>query len=145
MANSRNKGASFERAIARELFRELGIEFKRDLEQYQESERGDLVTKHHGWPFVIECKAYASGADARSAWVAQVFKAAETTGLHPALIYKFNNKPVRVRVWMDAIAEAHGGTAVCTEWADLSIQGFAYVARELMARRSQRIGAGVTG
>jgi len=138
MANSRNKGATFERGVARELFRELGITFKRDLRQYQTADYGDLITDHAGWPFVIECKAYASGADAQSAWVAQVFKSAEATGLHPALVYKFNNKPVRVRVWMDAIAEAHGGTAVCTEWADLSIQGFAYVARELMARRTKR-------
>lgn len=132
---SRQKGARGEREIAKLLFLEMGINFRRNLRQYQEKDHGDLVTDHADWPFCIEVKYASTGADALSAWVAQVFKAAEATGLHPALIYKFNNKPARVRVWMDAIAEAHGGTAVCSEWADLSIQGFAYVARELMARR----------
>jgi hypothetical protein len=37
MANSRNKGATFERDVAKMLFLELGITFKRDLRKYQEA------------------------------------------------------------------------------------------------------------
>ena len=35
MVNGRNKGASFEREVANMLRDELGIGFKRDLEQYR--------------------------------------------------------------------------------------------------------------
>ena len=35
MADSRNKGASFEREVAKLLVLEMGITFKRDLRQYQ--------------------------------------------------------------------------------------------------------------
>jgi hypothetical protein len=84
---------------------------------------------------VIECKARATGADVLAAWESQVFAAADATGKHPCLIWKFNNKPVRARIWFDAFAEAVGGQAVSTQYADLPLQGLAYVARELMARR----------
>lgn len=135
-ANSRQKGASFERTVAKELFAQTGITFKRDLRQYQESDHGDLTADSAEWPFMIECKAYASGADCRPAWIAQAFTAAKQTGQHPTVIYKFNNKPIRARIWMDAIAEAHGGTAVCSEWMETDLQGLAYIARGIMARRA---------
>ena len=43
MANSRSTGASAEREIAKLLFDELGMTFKRDLEQYRAGEHGDLI------------------------------------------------------------------------------------------------------
>ena len=60
--NSRQKGASFERDIAKRLnnfFEEHAIDFKakRNLEQYQEKDLGDLNIPNH----TIECKRYASG------------------------------------------------------------------------------------
>lgn len=137
MANSRGKGAAFEREIATALFSELGITFKRDLDQYRERDRGDLIPDDPAFPFAIECKVRAKGADALGEWVAQVLKAARDTGKHPALIYKFNHKPVRVRIWIDAVAEAVGGQAVSTQWLDTNIQGFAWVSREIMARRAE--------
>ena len=58
----RQKGAAFERDIARQLDAELGIAFRRDLIQYQERGRGDLVrVDGEPFPFVIECKRYAKG------------------------------------------------------------------------------------
>lgn len=134
--NSRQKGAQFERAIAKELLAETGITFKRDLRQYQENERGDLVPSDDGFPFVIECKARATGGDCLPAWEIQAQKAAAAEGKYPAVIWKFNNKPVRVRIWLDAMAEAVGGSAVTTQHCDLSVQGFAWVAREIMAGRA---------
>ena len=136
-ANSRQKGAAFERAIARQLHDETGITFKRDLRQYQEQDHGDLVPSDDAWPFLIECKAYATGADMRPAWWEQAATAAAKTGAHPAVIYKFNNRPPRARIAMGAIAEAHGGTPDAPGWVETDIAGLAYVALEIMARRAE--------
>lgn len=136
MTNSRQKGANFERTVAQELFRETGINFRRDLDQYRERDRGDLLADDDGWPFVIECKARATGADCLGAWEVQAFDAARGTGKHPVVIYKFNNKPIRCRVWIDAVAEALGTHIVAGQWLETNIQGFAFVAREIMARRA---------
>lgn len=138
MTNSRNKGSAFEREVAGHLHSELGMTFKRDLDQYRERDRGDLIPSDPAFPFVIECKRYAKGADAWGEWIAQVFKASAATGKYPALIWKFDRQPVRVRVWFDAMGEAFGGAAVSTQHADLTIQGFAYVAREIMAGRAAK-------
>lgn len=137
MVNGRNKGAQAEREVAQELFAELGMTFRRDLRQYQQGERGDLICDDPAWPFVIEVKRHAKGWTCAPAWEAQVFKAAQGTGKHPCVIYRFDGQKWRVRVYFDALAEAFGGNAVSTQPADLTIQGFAYVAREIMARRAK--------
>ena len=59
--NSRNKGASFEREVAKlinEFFDDIGYNYKvkRNLEQYQEKDLGDLNIPNH----TLECKRYAS-------------------------------------------------------------------------------------
>mgnify|MGYP007073304452 FL=1 len=56
MTNGRNKGAAFEREVAALIDQHLGVRVKRDLEQYRESQHGDLLGLD-GW--VIECKRYA--------------------------------------------------------------------------------------
>lgn len=138
MTNSRKKGATFERAIAKELLALTGISFKRNLDQYQERGQGDLTPSDPDFPFVMECKAYASGGDCLSAWEAQAFTAASGTGKHPVVIYKFNNRPVRVRIWFDALAEAFGASDVSGGKADISLQDFGYVASEIMSFRAMR-------
>lgn len=137
MTNSRQKGAAFERDVAKILHAELGIRFKRDLDQYRQRDRGDLIPDDDGFPFLVECKAHATGTDARGDWIAQVFRAVEGTGKHPALIWKFNHHPIRVRVWFDAIAEAVGGHAVSSQHADITLPGLCWLAREIMARRAE--------
>lgn len=132
---SRRKGAAFERQIANELGRQLGLTFKRDLRQYQDRELGDLVCTAD-FPFLIECKAAASGTDCRTAWELQAAKAAEHTGQYPVVIYKFDFHPPKCRVGFDALAEALGTDVVCGQKADLSIESFAWVAREIMAGRA---------
>ena len=136
MTNSRNKGSAFERAVAKDLFAELGISFKRDLEQYRERDRGDLIPSDSAFPFLLECKHYASGTDCKPAWEVQAFKAAQGTQLHPCVVWTYNRQPVRYRVWFDALAEAFGSTAVSNKHADLTIQGFAWICREIMAQRA---------
>jgi len=138
LTHSRNKGASFERQVASLLRDELGMAFKRDLRQYQESERGDLICDDPTFPLLIECKAYASGTDCRAGWMQQAETAAKGTGLYPCVIYKFNRHPIKCRVPIEAIAEAHGGAATTHRYADVDLPTFAYVAREIMAVRALR-------
>jgi len=93
--NSRNKGASFERDIANKLnvfFEEKGIDYKvkRNLEQYQEKDLGDLNIPNH----TIECKRYHTGNWYRDVWWEQVINSCGDT--IPVLIWKYNHQPIRV-------------------------------------------------
>ena len=54
----RAKGAAFERQIAGMLFDELGIKFKRNLEQYQMKNLADLTSSDASFPFLLELKRY---------------------------------------------------------------------------------------
>ena len=95
--NSRNKGASFERDIAKRLnifFEERDIDFKakRNLEQYQEKDLGDLNIPKH----IIECKRYASGNWYKEDWWQQICNSCGTD--IPVLIWKYNHQPIRVCV-----------------------------------------------
>jgi Holliday junction resolvase len=136
MANSRQKGAAGEREVAQELFRELGMTFKRDLRQYQQAEYGDLICEDDAFPFVIEVKRHAKGWTCAPAWEVQAYTAAKNAKCYPAVIYRFDGQKWRARIWFDALAEAFGSTAVCGGKADLTIQDFAWVAREIMAGRA---------
>ena len=97
MADSRNKGASFERDICKRLngfFEEIGYDFKcmRNLDQYQTKDLTDIELPYHA----IECKAYKDGWWFKPVWWKQILAACNE--LTPVLIYKFNNKAIRVCV-----------------------------------------------
>ena len=98
MVNSRAKGSSFERAVATCLLEELGLVFKRDLEQYRQGDRGDLLCADMDFPAVIECKAYAKGASVKPAWWDQVCSAATAANKWPLLVYKYDRMPWRWRM-----------------------------------------------
>lgn len=124
MVNSRTKGATFERSIARALFDELGLEFKRDLRQYQQAEYGDLVTDDPSWPYCLELKRYRDGPiGGLSVWWEQVEKAAQRAGQLPVLIYKYDRAPIRVVLTLMDVK------------ADVSFEDFCYLAREKMNER----------
>ena len=91
MANSRNKGASFEREIANLLTADLGLEknIRRILEQTREKHLPDLILGN----WYIECKRYGQGAEPLEGWWDQVI-AATPDDSHPALIYKFNENSI---------------------------------------------------
>jgi hypothetical protein len=134
--NSRNKGAAFERAIAARLFGLTGVSFKRDIEQYRAADHGDLLPDDGAWPFAIECKRYAAGTGCKPAWRQQASKAASVQLRFPAVIYKFDRCDIWVSVPFDAIAAAFDGkTTGSTEWAEITIEGLAYLAAEIMAWR----------
>ena len=95
MTNSRNKGAAFEREIANSLNEELNLTLplKRILEQTREKFLPDLILGN----WYLECKRYGQGNEPVEKWWSQVLDAAKDRGI-PALIYKFNNRPIKVRV-----------------------------------------------
>lgn len=136
MVNSRNKGAAWERAVAKELLLLTGITFRRDLDQTREKGRGDLLPSDDAWPFLIECKAHASGTGCKPAWRQQATEAAQD-GQFPAVVYKYDRRDPRVSVPMEAVAAAYCSDAHkhTDEWADVTLEGFAYLAREIMAWR----------
>ena len=95
MADSRNKGAAFERYIVKRLnifFYDNGLDIKckRNLDQYQTKDLSDIEIPLHS----IECKAYKDGWWYKPAWWDQIL--ASCGDQTPVLVYKFNNKPVRV-------------------------------------------------
>jgi hypothetical protein len=136
MANSRNKGAAFERSIANELHLLTGVSFKRDLEQYRAADHGDLIPDDADWPFVIECKAYAHGKTCRPAWKQQATKAAVAAGKMPCVVYKYDRVPVRVAVPWFAMTKALGVAPGPDDWFECSLEGLAFLAGEIMAGKA---------
>lgn len=105
MVNGRQKGAAAEREIAKLLFDELGMTFKRDLEQYRAADHGDLICDEP-FPFVIEVKRYKTGCAAQPAWWDQVCAAAKSAGLLPMLVYKYNHQQWKWRMPAEAVMRA---------------------------------------
>ena len=101
MTNSRNKGASFEREVANLLTQDLGLKnnVRRILEQTREKHLPDL--RLGNW--YLECKRYGSGAEPLEAWWQQVKDATEKNQGIPALVYKFDRRPIKVRIPLGAI------------------------------------------
>lgn len=136
-AMSRTKGATFEREVAKELFLLTGIAFTRNLTQWQTSGLDDLIPDDPAWPFAIECKRYKDGSGCAPAWRMQAARAAEQQQRLPAVIYRYDRQPVRVSVPFAAFAAVYGETlSASTEWAEISLQGLAFVAGEIMARQA---------
>lgn len=135
---SRDKGARFEREIAKELEDQLGIKFKRDLDQYRASNRGDLIADCEGFPFLIETKVRAKG-NFEQAWWEQAYSAALATNQRPAVVYRFDRQKTRVRIEMRAAVEC------CTRcrWSaeshliDIDMDCFVHLCREGLAAASE--------
>ena len=105
MVNGRQKGAAAEREIAKLLLDELGMTFKRDLEQYRAADHGDLICDEP-FPFVIEVKRYKTGCAPQPAWWDQVCAAAKSAGLLPMLVYKYNHQQWKWRMPAEAVMRA---------------------------------------
>jgi len=148
VVNSRNKGSAFERDCKNRLFAELGLEFRRVLDQWAEAGLPDLVCEDDAFPFVIECKRYKSGSTfANPKHWDQVCAAAEKAGKMPALVYKYDRLPERWRVPIDAMAmlatsERHGNDGYDWRYAvEMSFEDFCMVCRELLANSQCEAGA----
>ena len=119
--NQRKKGHDFERKIAKKLQEDLNLEkpVRRILSQHQEKNHPDL--KLGRWN--IECKKYKKGFEPATAWWEQVL-GVTSEGEFPALIYKFDNKPIRVRIMM---ANLNKDFSDKTKLVDLNWESFTYL------------------
>ena len=129
MTNSRNKGASFEREVANLLTNDLNLtnNIRRILEQTREKHLPDLILGR----WYLECKRYGSGAEPLEAWWQQVLAATKNKGI-PALVYKFDRRPIKVRVPLGAINhELHLDSPFT---ADLLWDDFIFLLKELYTK-----------
>lgn len=78
---SRQRGATYEREVANEIFDMLGIRIKRNLKQYQQSGEGDLILGD----YLIECKRRRSIAVYE--WMRQAVEATQP-GQTPVVIMR---------------------------------------------------------
>ena len=126
MTNSRNKGASFEREVANLLNSDLGLSnsIKRILGQTREKHLPDLILGK----WYIECKRYGNGAEPLEAWWQQVLESSKDKGI-PALVYKFNRRPIKVKIPLGAINPALPLSSPFT--ADLLWGDFIFLLKEL--------------
>ena len=99
--NSRAKGANFEREIGNLLVQDLNLTnpVKRILEQTRTKELPDLRLGR----WCIECKRYGDGGEPPKVWWEQVLRSCSEESLVPALIYKFNRRPIKVRLLASSI------------------------------------------
>ena len=126
MTNSRNKGVSFEREVANLLTSDLGLKnnIRRILDQTRDKHLPDLMLGR----WYIECKRYGSGAEPLEAWWQQVLSATRNKGI-PALVYKFNRRPIKVRIPLGAINNQLDINSSNT--ADLLWEDFIYLLKNL--------------
>lgn len=124
MTNSRNKGAAFEREVAKLIKDNLGFTVKRHLDQYREKDLGDLIGLN-GW--TIECKRYACGTQHRAEWWQQVKTAASKLNTCPVLIYKFDRSPIRCVVELKALADNFKN---CEDVCEVSFETWCLIVRE---------------
>lgn len=103
MVNSRNKGVRGEMEIRDIYLKELGLNFKRDIEQYRSADHGDLICTDMDFPFVTEIKLYAKGYGIQPAWWDQVCAAAAADHKLPLLVYRYDRLPWRWRFPVAAI------------------------------------------
>ena len=76
------------------------------------------------------CKRYGSGAEPLDAWWKQVLEATKNKGI-PALVYKFDRRPIKVRVPLGAINPSLHLDSPFT--ADLLWDDFIFLLKELYA------------
>ena len=102
--NSRAKGANFEREIGNLLVQDLNLTnpVKRILEQTRTKELPDLRLGR----WCIECKRYGDGGEPPKEWWEQVLRSCSEESLIPALIYKFNRRPIKVRLLASSLNPA---------------------------------------
>ena len=126
--NSRAKGANFEREIGNLLVQDLGLKnpVKRILEQTRTKELPDLMMGR----WCIECKRYGDGSEPSEEWWNQVLIASSNDDQIPALVYKFNRKPLKVRILASCINQDIQNNDITV---DLSWQDFISIIKELFS------------
>lgn len=107
MTNPRIKGRSGEYEIQGILYDHLGLTFKRDIEQFRQADRGDLICDECDFPFIIEVKRYGKTRGRPDPkWWDQVCAAADAAGKYPLLCYRYDRNPWRWRVPVSVVMAA---------------------------------------
>ena len=136
--NSRSKGAGGERELARLIFDHLGVRMVRNLEQ---SRRGghDLIPDPDesgpvaGWlaRYALEVKRHSRATPAlRVGWWGQTCVQAERVGLLPCLCYREDRADWRVVLPLSELRPELPTWDGLEFTVELSIPGFAALARE---------------
>jgi hypothetical protein len=148
MVNSRVKGRSGEYEIRDILDAELGLTFKRDIEQFRQADRGDLLCVDMDFPAVIEVKRYAKGGETpRGAWWDQCCKAATAAGKWPLLVWRFDRMDWRWRIPAQVLIDLghpHGNIGmredVTLDWGyavEMDTRTAMTIIREVLAHASE--------
>ena len=119
MANSRSKGADFERKICSMIKDALGYDAKRNLDQYQV---GGADIEIPGWS--IECKAYLKGTTYRKDWWEQCVS--NCGDKEPVLIYRFNNHPIKCVLRLNVLQRDFSKDLLC----EIDFDTWCYIVRE---------------
>ena len=102
--NGRNKGAGFERKIAKDLTEWSGKTFERVFRSGGGAAKGDIAPAYHSWPFVAELKNRESWNHHELfnnkgniwKWWKKVCEEARDADKYPLLIIKKNRHPALV-------------------------------------------------
>jgi hypothetical protein len=136
--NSRTKGAQAERELAAALFDLTGIRLIRNLEQTRNGGHDLLMPEDASGPaaealalLALEIKRYAAIKPALIAqWWQQTQTQADRAGLWPALAFRGDRQPWRIRLPLAAILPGWPHWAGETWTAELSLEGFCGLIRE---------------
>ena len=119
--NSKVKGDTYERKIAKKLTEWTGLKFERVPASgglhWREDNRvyGDVVTNDPDFPFVIELKnreswkmdSLINGSKEVEKWWKQVTADAEATGKEPMVIFSRNRQPDYIMIKTESFADDH--------------------------------------
>jgi len=136
---AKQRGSSFELDISHQLFDELGIHFRRNLEQVRTAGLGDLLPDTNDFPFSLELKRRQKGVGIPSgAWQQAVTASDINRGIYPAVIYRYDHRKPRCVVGFGAIVESETGGRNTNhhDKADISFPRFCKLVREIMAWRA---------
>ncbi len=97
MTNSRTKGRAGEQEVVRILRDELGLPINRNW-QAQCAQGGADILAVPGWAIEVKRQKVFSNE-----WWPQAVRQAELVGTRPALVYRLDRKPWRVRCCVSAV------------------------------------------
>lgn len=136
--NSRNKGASAERAFAGLIQDWTGVRLIRNLEQTRSGGHDLIVHPDETGPaadafrqLAIECKRYQTATDAQIAkWWTQALVQADDAGLIPILAYRANRASWRVVAPISLVNNRMTQSRQIPYTVALSVEGFCHVISE---------------
>ena len=129
MINSRAKGQRGEREFAALIFDNLGVRLKRNLQQTAEGGHDLIANAGDYWPFAAEIKNCQTLSVDQ--WWEQAVEQAYNARQWPLLAYKVHRKGWRVVLPVTAIQGGRYSEEVARYRAEMDLQTFYYIYREI--------------